>query len=163
MNDLLDYKLIKNQKFESNLVKFNPNNAFRDIIEMFTEQARSQGIQLLFQVKYFLQAPVQHCTPRSQLQVSELFKITDSNMMQNLDLPILLGDQVRLQQVLINLIKNALKFTMDGFIKVCAAYNPIEKVLTVHVRDSGKGIDPADLGKLFKRFGKLRQEDSSVN
>ena len=95
--------------------------------------------------------------------MSELFKITDSNMIQNLHLPILLGDQVRLQQVLINLIKNALKFTMDGFIKVCAAYNPIENVLTVHVRDSGKGIDPADLGKLFKRFGKLRQEDSSVN
>ena len=86
--------------------------------------------------------------------------------MQNLPnykLPFLFGDLVRLQQVLINLIKNALKFTSKGFIKVCAAYNPIEKELTVHIRDTGKGIDSGDITKLFKRFTKLRQEDSSVN
>ena len=65
--------------------------------------------------------------------------------------------------MLINLIKNALKFTTKGFIKVSAAYNPIEKMLTVHIRDTGKGIKREDIGKLFKRFSKLQQEDASVN
>ena len=37
MNDLLDYRLFKNQKFESNLVKFNPDIAFKDIMLMFKE------------------------------------------------------------------------------------------------------------------------------
>ena len=32
MNDLLDYRLIKKQMFETNLMKFNPNIAIADII-----------------------------------------------------------------------------------------------------------------------------------
>jgi len=61
-----------------------------------------------------------------------------------------------LQQVLINLVKNALKFTSEGgYIQVSTAYNFIEESLVVHVRDSGRGIHPEDLNKLFRRFGKL--------
>ena len=55
-------------------------------------------------------------------------------------LPILYGDERRMKQVLINLVKNALKFTSNGTIKVKASYNPIEQQLVLHVEDSGVGI-----------------------
>ena len=63
--------------------------------------------------------------------------------------PWLMGDYARLQQILINLVKNALKFTEQGFIKVSIAYNEASKNLIVHILDTGRGIDRSDLDKLF--------------
>lgn len=57
--------------------------------------------------------------------------------------------------MLINLIKNAMKFTISGFVRVSIAFDYAKQMLIVHVEDSGKGIDPSDLCKLFRRFGKL--------
>ena len=69
----------------------------------------------------------------------------------------LVGDQVRLQQILINLTKNALKFTHRGSITICVAYDYIEEYLDVHVKDTGKGIAPDDMNRLFTLFGKLER------
>ena len=71
------------------------------------------------------------------------------------DVPELWGDEVRLKQVLINLVKNALKFTKKGHIAVELGYDSIDGVLHGSVRDTGRGIAPEDLPKLFSRFGKL--------
>ena len=74
------------------------------------------------------------------------------------DLPIkLFGDHIRLKQVLINLVKNALKFTMRGKIQIVMAYDNANKLLKVHVKDNGKGIMASDMDLLFKQFGKLRR------
>jgi len=64
--------------------------------------------------------------------------------------------------VLINLIKNALKFTHGGFIKVKADYNRTAELLQVQVCDSGKGIRDEEKVKLFTMFGKL-QRTADVN
>ena len=55
-----------------------------------------------------------------------------------------------------NLIKNALKFTKQGVIKVKALYkrHP-EQMLEVSVTDTGLGIAAQDMASLFNRFGKL--------
>jgi len=70
-------------------------------------------------------------------------------------LPLLLGDKRRLQQVLINLIKNSLKFTHEGFIYIKAGYSQNQRRLNVKICDTGVGIEPEDIDKLFKAFGKL--------
>ena len=68
------------------------------------------------------------------------------------------GDERRFKQVLINLIKNAFKFTPSGgMIKVKMSYNNDFESLIVHVQDTGVGITKEDMQKLFSRFGKLHR------
>ena len=70
---------------------------------------------------------------------------------------VFLGDERRIKQVLINLIKNAKKFTEKGKIQIKASYNEQAESLVVHVNDTGVGISAEDLPKLFNRFGKLQR------
>jgi two-component system phosphate regulon sensor histidine kinase PhoR len=66
-------------------------------------------------------------------------------------LPAVQADRDRLAQVLINLLDNAAKFTPDGGrITVGAAAG--EGRVTLAVSDTGAGIPPADLGRIFERF-----------
>ena len=71
--------------------------------------------------------------------------------------PMLWGDETRLKQVLINLVKNALKFTRRGTIVAELSYDSEEGILYGSVLDSGQGIEAEDLPKLFSRFGKLQR------
>jgi signal transduction histidine kinase len=74
-------------------------------------------------------------------------------------LPLVRADKRRIKQVLINLMSNALKFTpANGRVRVQAAMTDDGGIAMV-VRDSGIGIDPADIPKVFERFG---QVDSSL-
>ena len=65
------------------------------------------------------------------------------------------ADESRLQQILVNLIGNAVKFTDDGFVKltveVADTYEQIQEVI-FHVSDSGIGISEEALAQLFKPF-----------
>ena len=54
--------------------------------------------------------------------------------------PNLYGDQIRLKQVLINLVKNALKHTKGGHLTIFAGYSRSLQQLIVHVVDTGRGI-----------------------
>ncbi len=63
---------------------------------------------------------------------------------------VLEGDELRLKQILINLVKNALKFTINGFIWIYMAYDSENGLIKIHVVDTGKGIKPGDHAKLFK-------------
>ena len=70
----------------------------------------------------------------------------------------LLGDERRFKQVLINLVKNSLKFCERGdLIKIKVDYNFDFKMLLVSVKDTGVGIAREDMPKLFTRFGKLHR------
>src|SRR5262249_34270273 len=68
------------------------------------------------------------------------------------DLPLVLADRARIEQVLINLIHNAIKFTPAGTITVAARADGA--VLHVSVEDTGVGIPEADLPRVFERFYK---------
>jgi signal transduction histidine kinase/CheY-like chemotaxis protein len=64
-------------------------------------------------------------------------------------------DPLRLKQILLNLVSNAVKFTKSGFIRLSARIHVDEnynKELIISVEDSGNGIKEEDLDKLFKDF-----------
>lgn len=67
------------------------------------------------------------------------------------------GDSVRISQVLVNLVGNAIKFS-DGKGDVTVSLDPGEDDCVVHVKDRGIGIGAADRSKLFQSFS---QVDSS--
>ncbi|MDR1964529.1 MAG: response regulator [Planctomycetaceae bacterium] len=78
-------------------------------------------------------------------------------------LPIhLMGDSVRLRQVLVNLVSNAIKFTSQGSVRVLVdmlEQDGLSALLRFSVRDSGIGIAPDQMRLLFRPFS---QADSST-
>ena len=67
----------------------------------------------------------------------------------------LLGDEVRLRQIITNLVSNAVKFTQDGSVTVRGyMMDESEKVaeLRIDIQDTGIGISETDLMKLFQPF-----------
>ena len=64
---------------------------------------------------------------------------------------------MRLTHVLINLIKNSIKFTDRGYVNVYHAYDKDSSTLKVGVIDSGRGIHSDKIKKLFHLFEKLKR------
>ena len=71
------------------------------------------------------------------------------------------ADALRVQQVLGNLVGNALKFTpADGYVTVRAV--GLENDVAFHVTDSGPGIAPEEIPHLFERFWQARNDKRGV-
>lgn len=64
----------------------------------------------------------------------------------------IVGDPIRMQQLLLNLLGNAFKFTDDGEIAVHLQWHPDRQRLGVAVSDTGLGIEPDKLTVLFDAF-----------
>jgi len=73
-----------------------------------------------------------------------------------------IGDKIRLRQILMNLIGNAMKFTHEGSVNVTARSVDVDgqPSLEIAVADTGIGIDPKNYDLIFERF---RQADPSVS
>lgn len=67
-------------------------------------------------------------------------------------LPLLLADRQRLTQVLLNLVRNAITYTPAGGIVSIAAGRAAPSHLRITVADTGSGIAPDDLERVFERF-----------
>jgi len=74
--------------------------------------------------------------------------------------PAIVGDSVKIKQILFNLVSNAAKFTENGQIFIGYKENEKSKnYIDLYVRDTGIGIDKDKVDKVFEEFG---QEDSST-
>jgi two-component system phosphate regulon sensor histidine kinase PhoR len=76
------------------------------------------------------------------------------------DLPKVLADEERIEQVIINLLHNAIKFTPPGG-KVSLRAKQDGDVITLSVADTGIGIPNDDLPHIFERFRKVDKSRSS--
>lgn len=65
------------------------------------------------------------------------------------------GDELRLRQVLLNLVSNSAKFTEQGTITLRAVAAP--DAVAIIVTDSGRGMTEAELAKAFQRFGQVER------
>lgn len=74
-------------------------------------------------------------------------------------LPAIVADSRRLTQVLTNLVHNAIKFTPDGG-RISVRARPDDGGLQVEVQDTGIGIAPEDIPKLFHDYGQLARQSA---
>lgn len=124
VNDSLDLSVIEAGKLQLINTIFNPVELAEQAITFFSAKAESKKLTI-----YIL------CDP---------------------SIPsIVIGDGVRLRQILDNLINNAIKFTDTGYIalRIKAKQFTLHSVqLMFEVTDSGIGVNPSDLPKLFDPF-----------
>ena len=72
------------------------------------------------------------------------------------------GDELRVKQIMNNLLSNAIKYTREGHVTLCIrCFREGGNVrFTIEVRDTGRGIKPEDIGKLFLDYAQLDLESN---
>ena len=68
-------------------------------------------------------------------------------------------DELRLRQILINLVSNALRYTQQGQVSVHFIHR--ENKLFIRVRDTGRGIAPEDIERIFEPFTRVGEGNTS--
>ncbi|MDE6388443.1 MAG: response regulator [Lachnospiraceae bacterium] len=74
---------------------------------------------------------------------------------------ILLGDEVRVRQILLNILTNAIKYTMKGSVTMKVSYHKVkerEVEITFAVTDTGIGIKKENIDRLFGKFDRIDEE-----
>jgi signal transduction histidine kinase/CheY-like chemotaxis protein len=125
INDILDISKIEAERMVLTQTRFRLGDALENVMILIGQKVAEKGLSLRIEV-----AP----------KVSRL---------------LLLGDPLRLGQVLLNLAGNAVKFTDTGSIAVCVKLveeNATEVQLRCDVQDTGIGIAAADQARLFTAF-----------
>ncbi|MFM2081975.1 MAG: hypothetical protein RL380_666 [Verrucomicrobiota bacterium] len=127
INEILDLSKIESGKFELEARIFDLRGCIEETLDLLAGKAAEKKLELAYQLD--------DAVP-----------------------PQLVGDALRLRQVLVNLIGNAIKFTHAGdvFVTVKVHFspnvNPEQWQLQFSVRDTGIGIPPDRMARLFKNF-----------
>jgi|GEM_PF-2687761 len=132
INDILDYSKIEAGSLELEEVSFHMRDAVEDSIDLFKHIVTKKKLELLFYLDPLVPTALR-------------------------------GDVTRFRQVLVNLISNAVKFTSGG--EIFVSIRPMEPSSRsgrwhVQVRDSGIGIPPDKINRLFQVFS---QADASTS
>ena len=132
INDILDLSKIEAGKLNLENIGFQPKIIIENAMHVFKHKAAEKGI-LINSLNY-------------------------DNTLSS----VLMGDPYRLNQILLNLISNALKFTEIGSISLsCAVLNDtdLSQKIQIKVADTGIGMEEIFVNNLFEKFS---QEDISV-
>ncbi len=131
INDILDFSKIEAGKLDMEMVDFKLDSVFRNLTSLIADKAHGKGLQLTFTI--------------------------DPGIA-----PCLRGDPLRLSQVLLNYVNNAIKFTQRGqvIVRVQQEHATANSfLLRFEVQDSGIGMSPDEIEKLFQPF---QQADNST-
>ncbi|MEG3639911.1 MASE1 domain-containing protein [Magnetococcus sp. PR-3] len=131
INDILDLSKIESGSLELECKPFSPQYLLASVGELFSVEAQAKGVRLEWGAM--------------------LAKLPEQWV----------GDEVRLRQILINLLGNALKFTDQGEVVLMAGLDtrPEGEWLVFEVHDSGIGMDQTQIARIFDAF---TQADSSI-
>ncbi|VAW58085.1 Two-component system sensor histidine kinase/response regulator hybrid [hydrothermal vent metagenome] len=72
--------------------------------------------------------------------------------------PFISTDEKRLRQILLNLLSNAIKFTSEGRVELYISYR--NQVASIHVKDTGTGIEKQDQQRIFEPFERVRNHQT---
>ena len=131
INDILEMSKIEAGHATLAVEPFDLHALLHDVQLMFRELTENKGLELTFEMDPHL--------PRA-----------------------LLGDAGKVRQVVINLLSNAVKFTNDGRVDVRACSRAVagdRHVVAIAVEDTGPGIEPGNLTRIFDAFD---QADSTA-
>ncbi|MDD2741799.1 MAG: PAS domain S-box protein [Rhodocyclaceae bacterium] len=131
INDILDFSKIEAGQMQLETTDFSLDDVLNNVSTVVQTRAQEKGLELHY--------------------------VVDSSVPGNL-----LGDPLRLAQILVNLLGNAIKFTAQGSITVYLNAKPNadgQLALEVAVEDTGIGMSPEQMSKLFQAFS---QADSSI-
>jgi len=131
--------------------------SMRQLIDDLLDLAKIEsGIQLDLQPMDVSEL-VSECI--DSLQPSILNKSMSVHTDIPVDLPPMLADRARLQQIILNLISNAVKYTPpEGEVYISA--EPRDQAVRITVRDNGMGISPEDQAHIFERFYRVRRPET---
>ncbi|MCR4685696.1 MAG: response regulator [Lachnospiraceae bacterium] len=74
------------------------------------------------------------------------------------DIPATLyGDEIRVRQIMLNILNNAIKYTEEGTVTLDVSFDREEQKLKAKISDTGMGIRKEDMGKLFDSFRRLEE------
>lgn len=130
INDILDVSKIEAGKMEIIDVDYDLFSVFNDCYNINVFRVRNKGLDFKMNI--------------------------DPKLPANLH-----GDEVRIRQVINNLLSNAAKYTSEGEISLDANYEDIDEstiLLKIKVIDTGMGIKPEDMDKLFESFTRVDEE-----
>ena len=129
INDILDFSKIESGKMEIIPVEYDFSSMIHDVANMIIMRANNKGLKVNLSV--------------------------DSNLPYKV-----YGDEVRIRQVLTNLLTNAVKYTKEGSLglTVTGKKEGENILLSLTVEDTGIGIKPEDIEKLFARFERIEEE-----
>jgi signal transduction histidine kinase/CheY-like chemotaxis protein len=105
-----------------------------------------------------LEEVIDLCAPQAHERALELTLIIADGVPERIE-----TDALRLRQILLNLVNNAVKFTQQGEVElsVIGVHEPTDQArLEFAVRDTGPGIPPAERERLFLPFDRLETSDS---
>lgn len=119
-----------------------------DILDLSALEVRRLGLTIE-------EADIQTVIEEAVAVVHDLFRAKELYLRIQVapDLPRLRLDATRIRQVLINLLTNASRFTTTGGVTITA--HQVEQAIQVAVTDTGVGIAPQDVAKVFEDFGQV--------
>ncbi len=131
VNDVLDFSKIEAGKIEILPVEYDLSSVLNDLVNIIQLRSAEKGLDLVIDFD--------KDTPK-----------------------MLRGDEVRIKQVVTNILTNAVKYTEKGTITFSVGFDrdgndPDGVILHVAVRDTGIGIKPEDMGKLFSKFERIEE------
>jgi signal transduction histidine kinase/response regulator of citrate/malate metabolism len=129
INDILDFSKIEAGKMDIINVDYSFASMLNDLVNMVQGKAQDKGLSFNLDV--------------------------DKNIPS-----ILYGDEIRIKQIITNILSNAVKYTKEGGITFKAGFEKIEEDpdsirLLISVTDTGVGIKPEDMDRLFKAFERI--------
>jgi signal transduction histidine kinase len=125
INDILDFSKIEAGKLELEIAPFSLDDTLRNVIELFIGTAQRKGLKL----------------------TSQLLSAQTPAMV--------LGDNGRIRQILVNLINNAVKFTTQGEVSLIVRQREGDEssgMFYFEVKDTGIGIASEAQSRVFERF-----------